>query len=209
VDSGWTDAQWDEWNAANADFYEITNFYYSFDNPASENFITTFGMTPEQVGAIVEELQFLSGIDIPAEHESKVTSLDSFFGISLQVAMVEKAPAKYGLGMDGIGQEKGTGPSDFGYADKWLSGTGALPDEPRDVTSPGDAVYASSANSPGSEGVENAIDGQPTKYLNFDGNNSQPSGFVVTPGIGSTTITGISMQTANDAPDRDVKLCLI
>ena len=80
---------------------------------------------------------------------------------------------------------------------------------PKDVTSPGDAVYASSSNSPGSEGVANAIDGQPTKYLNFDGKNSQPSGFVVTPGIGATTITGVSMQTANDAPDRDVKIVLI
>ena len=80
---------------------------------------------------------------------------------------------------------------------------------PKDVTSPGDAVFASSSNSPGSEGVANAIDGQPTKYLNFDGKNSQPSGFVVTPSIGATTITGISMQTANDAPDRDVKVVLI
>ena len=80
---------------------------------------------------------------------------------------------------------------------------------PKDVTSPGDAVYASSSNSPGSEGVANAIDGQPTKYLNFDGSNSNPSGFAVTPGIGATTITGISMQTANDAPDRDVKVVLI
>ena len=80
---------------------------------------------------------------------------------------------------------------------------------PKDVTSPGDAVFASSSNSPGSEGVANAIDGQPTKYLNFDGSNSDPSGFAVTPGIGSTTITGISMQTANDAPDRDVRVVLI
>ncbi len=80
---------------------------------------------------------------------------------------------------------------------------------PKDVTSPGDTVFASSSNSPGSEGVANAIDGQPTKYLNRDGSNSQPSGFVVTPGIGATTITGISMQTANDAPDRDVKVVLI
>ena len=70
------------------------------------------------------------------------------------------------------------------------------------VAQPGDPVIASSANSPGSEGVANAIDGKPTKYLNFDGKNSQPSGFAVTPGIGSTTITGVSMQTANDAPDR-------
>ena len=80
---------------------------------------------------------------------------------------------------------------------------------PKDVTSPGDAVFASSANSPGSEGVANAIDGQPTKYLNFDGANGAPSGFAVTPGIGATTITGVSMQTANDGPDRDVKVLLI
>ena len=34
------------------------------------------------------------------------------------------------------------------------------------VAQPGDPVIASSANSPGSEGVANAIDGKPTKYLN-------------------------------------------
>ena len=41
------------------------------------------------------------------------------------------------------------------------------------VVQPGDPVIASSANSPGSEGVANAIDGKPTKYLNFDGNASK------------------------------------
>ena len=59
------------------------------------------------------------------------------------------------------------------------------------VVQPGDPVIASSANSPGSEGVANAIDGKPTKYLNFDGKNSQPSGFVVTPSLGMTYVTGI------------------
>ena len=74
------------------------------------------------------------------------------------------------------------------------------------VVQPGDPVIASSANSPGAERVANAIDGNPTtKYLNFDGKNSQPSGFIVTPSIGKTLVTGLSMQTANDAPERDVK----
>ena len=76
---------------------------------------------------------------------------------------------------------------------------------PSDVTQPGDAVIASSANSPGSEGVANALDGQPTKYLNFDGSNSEPSGFVVTPSLGMTYVTGMALQSANDAPDRDPK----
>ena len=76
---------------------------------------------------------------------------------------------------------------------------------PADVTQPGDSVIASSSNSPGSEGVANAIDGQPTKYLNRDGKNSQPSGFVVTPSLGMTYVTGMALQSANDSPDRDPK----
>jgi len=71
---------------------------------------------------------------------------------------------------------------------------------PQDVTQPGDDIVASSDNSPGSEGVANAIDNQPTKYLNFDILNT---GFVVTPSVGETIISGISLTSANDAPDRD------
>jgi len=84
---------------------------------------------------------------------------------------------------------------------------GSLP--PPDVTQPGDPIIPSSANSPGSEVVANAIDNQPTKYLNFDsgrdGTNSgfSPSGFAVSPSIGRTLVTGISLQSANDAPNRD------
>jgi hypothetical protein len=86
---------------------------------------------------------------------------------------------------------------------------GSLP--PPDVTQPGDRIIPSSANSPGSEVVANAIDNAPTKYLNFDsgrdGTNAgfSPSGFLVTPGIGRTLVTGISLQSANDAPNRDPK----
>ena len=78
-----------------------------------------------------------------------------------------------------------------------------------DVTQPGDAIIPSSANSPGSEVVANAIDNAPTKYLNFDsgrdGTNAgfSPSGFVVTPSIGVTHVRGVSLQSANDAPNRD------
>jgi len=85
-----------------------------------------------------------------------------------------------------------------------------------DVTQPGDAILASSANSPGSEGVANAIDNKTTKYLNFDsgrdGNQTgtfSPSGFVVTPGIGRSLINGITMQSANDGPERDPDIITI
>src|SRR5439155_19761859 len=81
-----------------------------------------------------------------------------------------------------------------------LLGTGA----PKDVTQPGDAIIASSSNSPGSEGVANAIDNTQAKYLNRDSaNDAKPSGFVVTPSIGATAVIGLSMESANDAPDRD------
>src|SRR5688572_21217459 len=77
-----------------------------------------------------------------------------------------------------------------------------------DVTQPGDALIASSSNSPGSEGVANAIDNQQTKYLNFDSRtpNNPPSGFVVTPSVGVTRVTGMSIQTANDGPERDPQM---
>src|SRR5205809_513051 len=46
--------------------------------------------------------------------------------------------------------------------------SGSVSAQLSDVTQPGDPIIPSSPNSPGSEGVANAIDNQPTKYLNFD-----------------------------------------
>ncbi len=75
---------------------------------------------------------------------------------------------------------------------------------PPDVTQPGDPIVATSSNSPGSEGVANAIDNKTTKYLNFDGaHNAVATGFTVTPSVGATTVTGITLQSANDGPERD------
>src|SRR2546421_3186155 len=70
-----------------------------------------------------------------------------------------------------------------------------------DVTQPGDPIVATSNNTPGSEGVANAIDNQPTKYLNFDKLNT---GFTVNPGVrGLTVVSGLTLTSANDAPERD------
>jgi hypothetical protein len=69
-----------------------------------------------------------------------------------------------------------------------------------DVTVPGDPIVATSNNSPGSEGVANAIDNAPTKYLNFDKLNT---GFTVTPRVGGTIVSGLTLTSANDAPERD------
>ncbi|PYJ86910.1 MAG: hypothetical protein DME22_03550 [Verrucomicrobia bacterium] len=81
---------------------------------------------------------------------------------------------------------------------------------PPDVTQPGDPVIASSSNSPGSEGVANAIDNTQAKYLNRDSaNDANPSGFVVTPSIGSSLVTGMTITSANDAPERDPKTVIL
>src|SRR5437667_3259042 len=70
-----------------------------------------------------------------------------------------------------------------------------------DITLPGDPIIPTSNNSPGSEGVANAIDNQPTKYLNFDKLNT---GFTVNPGArGLTVVSGLTLTSANDAPERD------
>ena len=71
-----------------------------------------------------------------------------------------------------------------------------------DISQPGDAVVASSDNSPGGEQAYNAIDDNPSlKYLNFDGANDQPSGLTITTAGG--VVAGLGLTSANDAPDRD------
>src|SRR5262245_9746546 len=70
-----------------------------------------------------------------------------------------------------------------------------------DITQPGDPIVPTSNNSPGSEGVGNAIDNVPTtKYLNFDRLNT---GFTVTPRVGLSVVQCLSLTSANDAPERD------
>ena len=69
-----------------------------------------------------------------------------------------------------------------------------------DVTQPGDPIVPTSFNTPVSEQVANAIDNQPTKYLNFDKLNT---GLTVSPRIGATIVSGLGLTSANDRPDGD------
>src|SRR4029079_6941437 len=76
---------------------------------------------------------------------------------------------------------------------------------------PGDLIFASSVNSRASEGATSAIDNnKSTKYLNWDSGRDgnqigtfSPSGFAVQPAVGRTVVTGMGIQSANDASDRD------
>jgi hypothetical protein len=70
-----------------------------------------------------------------------------------------------------------------------------------DVTAPGDDIVATSLNSPGNEGVGNAIDNNTaTKYLNFDKLNA---GFSVIASNETAVVVGLRLTSANDAPERD------
>jgi hypothetical protein len=69
-----------------------------------------------------------------------------------------------------------------------------------DVTQPGDLIVGSSANTPISGAVSNAIDDEDTVYLNLDKLNT---GFTVTPQVGSTIVTSITLKSAGNAPERD------
>ena len=77
----------------------------------------------------------------------------------------------------------------------------------KDVTSPSDTVTIVCTNVSAGEGVENAIDNDTDKYLNFGLNNGSPFlgpvGLTVTPAAGPSVVTGLRVYTANDAAERD------
>ena len=74
-----------------------------------------------------------------------------------------------------------------------------------DVTAPGDVIRGvpNDGDWPGGENPALAMDDRiNTKYLHFKG-ETQPTGFQVTPSLGLTVVTGLTLTTANDAAERD------
>jgi len=70
----------------------------------------------------------------------------------------------------------------------------------QDIIRPGDTITGFPVNWPGGEAPERCIDNSgDSKYLNFAKLNT---GFIVTP-TGTGIVRGISITTANDAPERD------
>lgn len=90
-----------------------------------------------------------------------------------------------------------------------LLSVGSLALAQSDVTQPSDPILlvngvndgdGNDGPPPGPESVEHAIDDVGQKYLNF---LDLGSGFIVTPQIGATFVTGARFYTANDAEERD------
>jgi concanavalin A-like lectin/glucanase superfamily protein len=84
-------------------------------------------------------------------------------------------------------------------------GFGSAYTEPADVTAAGDAIQGvpNDGDWPGAETPDLAIDDDVnTKFLHFKG-ETEPTGFQVTPAVGSTVVTGLTLTTANDAVERD------
>jgi hypothetical protein len=78
-----------------------------------------------------------------------------------------------------------------------------------DVTAPSDPITIFNGSSPAAEVVAHALDNVTDKYLNYGTSGAQlapfvgPAGFIVTPALGATLVTGVRIYTANDAPERD------
>jgi len=108
----------------------------------------------------------------------------------------------------GVGDGKPDGSGVMTFADIRVVKPVVLPDAAAvDITIKGDALKGFPDYSgawPAAEVPANAIDDSiTTKYLNFGGKTQPPSGFVVTPVIGATVVTGLTFTTANDAAERD------
>lgn len=74
-----------------------------------------------------------------------------------------------------------------------------------DITSPADIVQGvpNDGDWPGGEAPALAVDDSVnTKFLHFKG-ETQPTGLQATPAVGATIVTGLTLTTANDAPERD------
>jgi len=88
---------------------------------------------------------------------------------------------------------------DIGYGKPFAGATAA------DVTAPGDAVMGmpDDGDWPAAETPDLAIDDNAaTKFLHFKGSD-EPTGIRVTPSVGATIVTGLTLTTANDAAERD------
>ncbi len=124
--------------------------------------------------------------------------LSDFTGVNM--SRVEKM--YIGLGDRNAPSAGGTGLiyiDDIGYGRPFLSSGAA------DVTTPGDEVLGVPNDSdwPAAETPELSIDNNPaTKFLHFKGSD-QATGIQVTPSVGPTVVTGLTLTTANDAPERD------
>ena len=99
----------------------------------------------------------------------------------------------------GVGDGKPDGSGVMNFADIRIVMPAVLPDAGAiDVTLKGDALkgfpdYAGAW--PAAEVPANTIDNDiTTKYLNFGGKTQPPSGFSVTPTIGATVVTGLTVH---------------
>ena len=91
------------------------------------------------------------------------------------------------------------------YVDDIALGTPLAYRAKGDVTAAGDAIQGvpNDGDWPGAETPDLAIDDDTgTKYLHFKG-ETEPTGFQVTPSIGATIVTELTLTTANDAVERD------
>ncbi|UCD51573.1 MAG: laminin G domain-containing protein, partial [Phycisphaerales bacterium] len=133
-------------------------------------------------------LSGLVGIGYGAQAEDGSDFFDDFDGAIYGVAVYDRA---------------------LSLAEIRVNADTSLEKGPSDITGPGDAVVGvpDDGDWPGAETPDLAIDDNvETKYLHFKGDfdpDAGPTGLHITPALGATLVTGLTLTTANDVPGRD------
>ena len=145
---------------------------------------------------------------------------DPWEGYGAQIVTITEEWAEYSVATPVIEAEVAPASITFHIAftagDFWVDDVrfyevDSAPSALQDVTSPGDTVQGvpNDGNWPGAETPDLAIDDNTgTKYLHFAGDfdpdpGTGGTGFQVTPSIGGSIVTELTLTTANDVPGRD------
>jgi len=189
---------------------------YTFDNVTIEGDVTAdfvsadidsvSGNSAEPVYVALEDMA--GNVGVAAYPDPAATRIDRWW--NLRVPMADLAAQGVDLTIAsklifGVGSGAGGEAGAVTLADVMIVKPAAI-SETGDVTAPGDNVISLPFyNSPshGREDPPMAIDDDVNaKYLNFEG-AIQPSGIQIEPLVGPTIVTGLTLTTANDSPERD------
>lgn len=142
----------------------------------------SFGLGIGGLGTELISLESSFRYQIPNQNESS----DGWLAVNYD-------SSSWAIGNGGIGYARQLVESDLGG--------GLDPRIVEDVTQPGDAIVPTSFNSPNGEEASMIIDDSVgTKYLNFD---KIGAGVTISPSRGRSVVTGLTLTSANDAPERD------
>jgi len=189
---------------------------YTFDNVSIDGNVSADDMSADvdsvsgnSAEPVYVALEDMAGnVGVAAYPDPAATRIDQWWNMRIPIAELAAQGVDLTIASKlifGVGSGAGGGAGVVTVADVKIVKPVAM-SETGDVTAPGDNVVSLPFyNSPshGREDPPRAIDDDVNaKYLNFEG-AIQPSGMQIEPLVGPTIITGLTLTTANDSPERD------